>query len=154
MPGKIHLLSDLTINQIAAGEVIESSASIVKELVDNAIDAGATEITVETQGGGRALIRVSDDGCGMESDDLLLSVERHATSKMTKSEDLFSLPTLGFRGEALPSIASVSKMVISSALKSGSEGTALFLRGSQMEKTCAVSRRPGTTVEVRSLFFN
>src|SRR5438105_3967532 len=104
MPSKIRVLDDITINKIAAGEVVENAASVVKELVENSLDAGAREITIEIKGGGRQLVRVTDDGCGMNSDDAILCLERHATSKIRFLEDIFSTPTMGFRGEALPSI--------------------------------------------------
>lgn len=150
---RIRILDEKTINQIAAGEVIENPASVVKELVENAIDSGAQTITVETQGGGRGLVRVSDDGLGMAQDDLVLSLERHATSKLTKLDDLDMLGTLGFRGEALPSIASVSKLSIHST--SGmAEGVLLLSEGGKILKVQPLPRKRGTTVEVKSLFFN
>lgn len=150
---RIRLLDEKTINQIAAGEVIENPASVIKELVENAIDARASEIFIETKAAGRALIKVADDGCGMLADDLLLSVERHATSKLVNVEDLNSLRTLGFRGEALPSIASISKMSMHSAFVNG-EGVFLQIEGGKIGRLSPLARRKGTTIEVRSLFYN
>src|ERR1700741_1284052 len=105
MPSKIRVLDEITINKIAAGEVIENPASVVKELVENSIDAGSTEICIEIKGGGRQLIRITDNGCGMNQDDALLCLERHATSKIKNIDDIFDVHTMGFRGEAIPSIA-------------------------------------------------
>ena len=113
--GRIRVLSDQVANQIAAGEVVDRPASVVKELLENALDAGATRIRVEVEAGGRKLIRVSDDGCGMNRDDALLAFERHATSKLRTANDLLSIATLGFRGEALPSIASVARVTLETA---------------------------------------
>ena len=109
MPTRIRLLDETVANQIAAGEVIDRPASVVKELIENSLDAGANRIDVEIEDGGRNLIRVTDDGCGMGRDDVLLCLERHATSKVESAHDLFAIRTLGFRGEAIPSIASVSE---------------------------------------------
>ena len=110
--GRIRILSDQVANQIAAGEVVERPASVVKELLENAIDAGATRIRIEVEAGGRKLIRIVDNGCGMVRDDALLAFERHATSKLRTSDDLLAIATLGFRGEALPSVASVSRLLL------------------------------------------
>lgn len=155
---KIHILDDLTINKIAAGEVIENPASVVKELVENSLDAGATEITIEIKGGGRQLIRVSDNGLGMSSDDALLCLERHATSKIRQAEDIQELLTMGFRGEAVPSIASISKFTLITALHGENgknhEGTMVLVEGGHILSCSPATRSPGTTIEVKSLFFN
>lgn len=150
---RIRILDDLTINQIAAGEVIENPASAIKELVENALDAGATEINIVTQSAGRGLIRVSDNGCGMGPEDLVLSLERHATSKISTAQELESLETLGFRGEALPSIAAVSKMKLHSSWRDG-EGNLIEVAGGRLGNMQPLPRQRGTTIEVRSLFFN
>src|SRR5262249_21779457 len=110
--GRIRILSDNVANKIAAGEVVERPASVVKELLENSLDAGATEIRVEVESGGRRSIRITDNGCGMMRDDAMLAFERHATSKLSDVKDLLSIATLGFRGEALPSIASVSRLLL------------------------------------------
>jgi DNA mismatch repair protein MutL len=148
---KIKVLSDQIINQIAAGEVVENPASVVKELVENSIDSGATQITVEIKGGGLQLIRVIDNGCGMERDDALLSLERHATSKIVSADDLFALQTMGFRGEALASISSISKLTLLTAYE---RGTRIEVDGGKILSVEPCARTQGTTVEVRSLFFN
>lgn len=153
MVTKIKVLSEQTINQIAAGEVIESPASVVKELVENSLDAGALHIQVEIVAGGFSLIKISDDGEGMSHDDAILSLERHATSKIRSSEDLFSIATMGFRGEALASIASISKMHLLTAQKGYDIATSIYVEGGRCLKVEKGSRRPGTTFEIRSLFF-
>lgn len=150
---KIHVLDEKTAGQIAAGEVIERPAGVLKELLENAVDAGARHIRVDIEGGGRELIRINDDGCGMSPDDLAASVLRHATSKITRFEDLNALHTFGFRGEALYSVAAVSKMTITSCTEGGA-GSRLEIHGG---KTLAQSPAPairGTTVEIRDLFYN
>jgi DNA mismatch repair protein MutL len=147
----IRILSDHTINQIAAGEVIENPASVVKELIENALDAGATEIGIEVKGGGLQLIRVADNGSGMRRDDALLCLERHATSKIREVHDLESLGTMGFRGEALASIAAVSKLTLITAVE---EGTQVEVEGGKILSVSPAARLKGTTVEVRSLFYN
>ncbi|MCX6990478.1 MAG: DNA mismatch repair endonuclease MutL [Chlamydiae bacterium] len=152
MSSIIRVLSDITINQIAAGEVIESPASVVKELVENSLDAGAKKIVVEVQGGGLHSIRISDDGIGMNRDDALLSLERHATSKIHDAKDLFEVQTMGFRGEALASIASISKMTLTTSLKE--TGVQLEVDGGKIQSVTPYPRNRGTTMEVRHLFFN
>jgi DNA mismatch repair protein MutL len=153
---RIRLLPEHVANQIAAGEVVERPASVVKELVENAIDAQATRITVEIQAGGRSLIRVIDDGMGMNRDDALLSLERHATSKIQKAEDLSSISTMGFRGEAIPSIASVSRMTITTRERDAEnpEGTQIVINGGKILEVKAAGCAAGTSLEVRQLFFN
>jgi DNA mismatch repair protein MutL len=155
---KIRVLDNHTINKIAAGEVIENPASVVKELVENALDAGSTEICVEIMAGGRELIRISDNGCGMSSEDAALCMERHATSKLVEVEDLQDVLTMGFRGEAIPSIASVSKFTLltspSGVNGKNFEGTLTVVEGGRPILTAPAARSPGTTVEVKSLFFN
>ena len=152
--GKIVLLDDLTINQIAAGEVIERPASVVKELVENSIDAGAKNITVETKNGGIESIRVSDDGSGIEPDDMEIAFERHATSKIRKAEDLEEVKSMGFRGEALASIAAISKMEMVSKTNDSDTGYKIVISGGDIiEKTEAASKT-GTTITVNELFYN
>lgn len=152
MASKIRLLDDLTINKIAAGEVIENPSSVVKELIENSLDAKATEITVEVSGGGRVLIRVTDNGSGMGRDDALLSLERHATSKLKSIDDLSHLKTLGFRGEAIPSIASISKFTLLTF--DGQESTLIKVQGGKLLSVDGAERTVGTTIEVRDLFYN
>ncbi|MGO8681467.1 MAG: DNA mismatch repair endonuclease MutL [Limisphaerales bacterium] len=153
---RIHLLSEQVANQIAAGEVIERPASVVKELIENALDAQAARVTLEIQAGGRSLIRVTDDGTGMSRDDALLCLERHATSKIQKAEDLAAIATMGFRGEALPSIASVSRFELTTRERDGGspEGTQIVVNGGKIVEVKAAGSAPGTNVEVRQLFFN
>jgi DNA mismatch repair protein MutL len=153
---RIHLLSEQIANQIAAGEVIERPASVVKELVENALDAGARHITVEVQAGGRACIRVIDDGSGMSRDDALLCLERHATSKVRTARDLEAITTMGFRGEALPSIASVSRFTLTTRERESNapEGTQVVMHGGKIQDVRSAGHAPGTTVEVRQLFYN
>jgi DNA mismatch repair protein MutL len=140
-------------NKIAAGEVVERPASVVKELLENSIDAGSTRIEVAVERGGRKLIRVSDDGEGMDAEDARLALQRHATSKLLSERDLFSITTMGFRGEALPSMASVSRMTLLSAPRGESLGVRIALEGGEVTEDTAAAAR-GTTVEVRDLFFN
>src|SRR5580700_11543782 len=153
---RIRLLSEQVANQIAAGEVIERPASVVKELVENALDAQAARLTVEIQAGGRSLMRVTDDGVGMSRDDALLCLERHATSKIVRAEDLASIATLGFRGEALPSIASVSRFTLITRERDDSspEGTQISVAGGTIAEVKAAGAAPGTSIEIRQLFFN
>ncbi len=153
MASKIRVLDDHTINQIAAGEVVENPASVVKELVENSLDAGATDIHVEIRAGGRQLIRVTDNGCGMQQDDALLCLERHATSKIRAHDDLNSVLTMGFRGEAMPSIAAISKLTLLTCA-SGEEGTLIVVDGGRILQCGPAARTQGTTIEVKSLFFN
>lgn len=150
----IHILSDQTINKIAAGEVIENPSSVVKELIENAVDAEATSITIEIERGGFSLIRVSDNGQGMKKDDLLLCVERHATSKIENAEDLEEICTMGFRGEALASIGAVSKLKIITTYKGEDHGNELLCSGGKLSNPNPAARDQGTTFEVRSLFYN
>src|SRR3954470_14267902 len=153
---RIRLLPEHVANQIAAGEVVERPASVVKELVENALDARATRITVEIQTGGRSLIRVTDDGMGMSKDDALLCLERHATSKIERAEDLAAISTMGFRGEAMPSIASVSRMTIVTREREGEgdEGCQVVIHGGKIIEVKAAGAAAGTMVEVRQLFYN
>ncbi len=152
--GRIHILADQVANQIAAGEVVDRPASVVKELLENSLDAGATRIVIAVEGGGRKLIRIADDGCGMMRDDALLAFERHATSKLRSSDDLLSIATLGFRGEALPSIASIARVELVTRAAEESSGTRMEIaRGKLL--LCEDSGAPaGTTLTVRDLFFN
>jgi DNA mismatch repair protein MutL len=151
---RIILLPDEVASQVAAGEVIERPASVVKELVENSIDAEAQRIEVAIARGGTGLIRVVDDGIGMDRDDALLSLERHATSKIRSGHDLARIHTLGFRGEALPSIASVSRFRMSTRPREGLEGTEIVVNGGKIESVRAAGDAPGTQIEVRSLFYN
>jgi DNA mismatch repair protein MutL len=153
---RIRLLPDHVANQIAAGEVVERPASVVKELVENALDARAGRVTVEIQAGGRSLIRVADDGFGMSKDDALLCLERHATSKIRRAEDLAAIATMGFRGEALPSIASVSRFALTTRERDGDspEGTQIIVHGGKILEVKSAGHAPGTTIEARQLFYN
>jgi DNA mismatch repair protein MutL len=151
---RIRLLSDTVASQVAAGEVVERPASVVKELVENSIDAGAGKIDILIQRGGRSLIRVIDDGCGMDRDDALLSLERHATSKIRSADDLQAVATLGFRGEALPSIASVARFRLTTRERDAIAGTDLSVNAGKIEVVRDGGEAPGTQIEVRSLFYN
>src|SRR4051812_34427085 len=151
---RIRLLPEILASQVAAGEVIERPASVVKELVENSIDAGARKIEVSARRGGMSLVRVVDDGCGMDRDDALLSLERHATSKIRTADDLAAIATLGFRGEALPSIASVSRFRLTTREAEAVAGTEIVVSGGKIEMVRDGGEAPGTQIEARSLFFN
>jgi DNA mismatch repair protein MutL len=151
---RVRLLPEHVANQIAAGEVVERPASVVKELVENSLDAEARQITVAIQGGGRSVIRVTDDGFGMSRDDALLALERHATSKIAKAEDLAKISSLGFRGEALPSIASVSRFTLVTRERGALSGTRLEVAAGKILTVTEEGTAEGTIVEVRNLFFN
>jgi DNA mismatch repair protein MutL len=151
---RIKVLSDNVANKIAAGEVVENPASVVKELLENAIDAESTEIIVEVRSGGKSLISVADNGIGMSRDDAVLALERHSTSKIRSVADLERVSTLGFRGEAIPSVASVSRFSITTCERDALIGTFLKMDGGKLVNVVEVGRPPGTTVEVRNLFFN
>jgi DNA mismatch repair protein MutL len=152
--GRIRILSDQVANQIAAGEVVDRPASVVKELLENALDAGATRIRVEIEGGGRKLIRISDNGHGMNRDDALLAFERHATSKLHSADDLLSIATLGFRGEALPSIASVARVTLDTSTGEEASGTRIDIAGGKIHRVEDAATPRGTTIAVSDLFFN
>ena len=152
--GRIRILPDQVANQIAAGEVVERPASVVKELLENSLDAGATDLRVEVEAGGRRLIRIVDDGCGMLRDDALLAFERHATSKLRNVKDLLSIATLGFRGEALPSIASVSRLLLETRSMEEATGTRIEIAGGKMLRCEEAALGGGTAITVRDLFHN
>ncbi|MFZ0758558.1 MAG: DNA mismatch repair endonuclease MutL, partial [Candidatus Sulfotelmatobacter sp.] len=157
--GRIHLLPEHVANKIAAGEVVERPASVVKELLENALDAGATRIKISIEAGGKKLIQITDNGCGMVRDDAMLAFERHATSKIRDAEDLLSVATLGFRGEALPSIASVSRLRLETcaaaqSTESAATGTILEINGGKIARVEEAGLPQGTSITVRDLFFN
>src|SRR6202045_4732738 len=157
--GRIHVLSEQVANKIAAGEVVERPASVVKELLENALDAGATRIKITIEAGGKKLIQITDNGCGMVRDDAMLAFERHATSKLKDAEDLLTVSTLGFRGEALPSIASVSRLRLETraAVEAGEKdatGTIIEINGGRMARGEEAGLPEGTSITVRDLFFN
>jgi DNA mismatch repair protein MutL len=152
--GKIHVLSEIVANKIAAGEVVERPASVVKELLENSLDAGATRIRINVEAGGKRLIQITDNGCGMVRDDAMLAFERHATSKIKDAEDLLSVATLGFRGEALPSIASVSRLRLETRAADEAGGTVVEINGGKMARVEEAGLPAGTSITVRDLFFN
>src|ERR1700739_3588599 len=152
--GKIHVLPERVANQIAAGEVVERPASVVKELLENALDAGATRIRINVEAGGKKLIQITDNGCGMVHDDAMLAFERHATSKIKDTDDLLSIATLGFRGEALPSIASVSRLRLETRAGDEPSGTVVEINGGKIARVEEAGLPMGTSITVRDLFFN
>ncbi|MBD5370748.1 MAG: DNA mismatch repair endonuclease MutL [Bacteroides sp.] len=154
MSDVIRLLPDSVANQIAAGEVIQRPASVIKELVENAVDAGATDIRIYLKDAGRTLIQVVDNGCGMSETDARMAFERHATSKITRADDLFRLRTMGFRGEALPSICAISQVEIKTRVKDAQMGTRLLINGSKVELQEVCVCEQGTSISVRNIFFN
>jgi DNA mismatch repair protein MutL len=151
--GRIKLLTEKTINQIAAGEVVERPASIIKELVENSIDAGALNIFIDIENGGKKRITVKDDGCGMTEDDVFMALERHATSKINDIADLEKISTMGFRGEAIPSIAAVTHFSISSAISHG-EGFRIVSKNGVITENGPVSMPKGTEISCSNLFHN
>jgi DNA mismatch repair protein MutL len=152
--GKIHVLPEQVANKIAAGEVVERPASVVKELLENALDAGATRIKISVEAGGKKLIQITDNGCGMVRDDAMLAFERHATSKLKDAEDLLKVSTLGFRGEALPSIASVSRLRLETRAPETPDGTVIEINGGRIARVEEAGLPEGTSITVRDLFFN
>src|SRR5438067_8726457 len=150
--GRIHVLSETVANQIAAGEVVERPASVVKEMLENSLDAGATRIKISVEAGGKKLIQITDNGCGMVRDDAMLAFERHATSKIKNTEDLLTIATLGFRGEALPSIASVSRLRLETRAPEEPSGTLLEINGGKIFRVEEAGVHPGTSMTVRDLF--
>ena len=152
--GRIHVLSEAVANQIAAGEVVERPASVVKELLENSLDAGSTRIKIQVEAGGKKLIQIADNGCGMVRDDALLAFERHATSKIKNAADLLSVATLGFRGEALPSIASVSRLHLETRAADEASGTVVEINGGKIFKVEEAGLPAGTSITIRDLFFN
>ncbi len=152
--GRIHVLSEQVANKIAAGEVVERPASVVKEMLENSLDAGATRIKISVEAGGKKLIQIVDNGCGMVRDDAMLAFERHATSKIKDAEDLLSVATLGFRGEALPSIASVSRLRLETRAEEEAAGTVVEINGGKIARVEEAGLPLGTSITVRDLFFN
>src|SRR5213082_323679 len=152
--GKIHVLPEHVANKIAAGEVVERPASVVKELLENALDAGSTRIKIQVEAGGKKLIQITDNGCGMVRDDAMLAFERHATSKIKNADDLLSVATLGFRGEALPSIASVSRLRLETRAEEDPAGTVVEINGGKIFRVEEAGIPLGTSITVQDLFFN
>src|SRR6202140_1006970 len=152
--GRIHVLSESVANKIAAGEGVERPASVVKELLENSLDAGSTRVKIQVEAGGKKLIQVTDNGCGMVRDDALLAFERHATSKIKNAEDLLSVATLGFRGEALPSIASVSRLHLETRAPDEDSGTIVEIAGGKIFRVEEAGLPTGTSIAIRDLFFN
>src|SRR5262244_4575224 len=152
--GKINRLPPELANQIAAGEVVERPASVVKELVENAVDAGARRLAIHIELGGKKLVRVEDDGEGMEPDDARLAIERHATSKIRRADDLAAIATMGFRGEALPSIASVSHFVLRTRARGRQSGTEIRVNGGAVSGVVEAAAAEGTVVAVAGLFYH
>src|SRR6058998_2816439 len=152
--GRIHVLSETVANQIAAGEVVERPASVVKEMLENSLDAAATRIKISVEAGGKKVIQITDNGCGMVRDDAMLAFERHATSKIKNTEDLLSVATLGFRGEALPSIASVARLHLETRAQEEAAGTVIEINGGKMIRVEEAGLPSGTSITVRDLFFN
>src|SRR5947209_1226499 len=152
--GRIHVLPEHVANKIAAGEVVERPASVVKELLENSLDAGSTRIRIQVEAGGKRLIQITDNGCGMMRDDALLAFERHATSKIKNAEDLLTVATLGFRGEALPSIASVSRLHLETRAAEEPTGTIVEINGGKIFRVEEAGLPTGTSITIRDLFFN
>src|SRR5881392_1759194 len=152
--GRIHVLPENVANKIAAGEVVERPASVVKELLENSLDAGATRISLQIEAGGKKLIQITDNGCGMVRDDALLAFERHATSKIKDAKDLLNISTLGFRGEALPSIASVCRLRLETRAPDQDSGTVIEINGGKIFRVEEAGLPAGTSITIRDLFFN
>src|SRR6059036_3035672 len=152
--GRIHVLPEHVANKIAAGEVVERPASVVKELLENSVDAESTRIRIQVEAGGKKVIQVTDNGCGMVRDDALLAFERHATSKINNVDDLLSVSTLGFRGEALPSIASVSRLRLETRSPEEASGTLIEINGGKMFRVEEAGLPAGTSITIRDLFFS
>ncbi|MEA3231869.1 MAG: DNA mismatch repair endonuclease MutL, partial [Thermodesulfobacteriota bacterium] len=151
---RIRILPEILSNKIAAGEVVERPASVVKELMENALDAGSSRINIEIKNGGRSLIQVADNGTGMNRDDALLAMERYATSKISTDRDLFAIRTLGFRGEALPSIAAVSRFTLVTRDAASDTGTQIHMTGGRIDKVSDLGAPVGTLITIKQLFFN